>query len=115
MEAIKKNAYCLARRGWESDVYFPSTRQRDVYKYILGTTIYNIPSKEAVKKIYDYVKEKDKEGIYYLLTVRKYEKYKYVASISTNIDALKMPRQQITDKNRIKTKMGKFVVGDNYK
>ncbi|MGC9052831.1 MAG: hypothetical protein ACP5KS_02990 [Candidatus Hydrogenedens sp.] len=115
VKTIKKNIYCLAQHGWKSDVYFPSTKQRDVYNYVLGTVIYNIPTKEAVKKIYDYVKEKDKEGIYYMLTVRKYEKYKYVAEISTDWDVLKISRKQIVDKNKIKTKLGEFVVGDNYR
>ncbi|MGC8651566.1 MAG: hypothetical protein ACP5RX_03065 [Minisyncoccia bacterium] len=114
---IKKRIYCRARYGYKSDVYFPKVKGRDRYNYALFTTIYNVPTKEDVRKIYEYIKEKDKGKIYSEIVVSNHEKYKYVVNVVTH--NFNISQSLITNKTKIlitdKTKINKIVVGDNYK
>jgi hypothetical protein len=53
------------------------------YGYMFFTTIYNVPKKDDVLKIYEYVKEKDKGRVYYRISASYHKKYKFIVDIDS--------------------------------
>ncbi|MGC9052832.1 MAG: hypothetical protein ACP5KS_02995 [Candidatus Hydrogenedens sp.] len=79
-EIFQKYYYCLGYKAG-AKVEFVDRFDADNYEYEVGAQIYNIPSKEDVIKVYDYIKKKCGRGFFTHAAAAHDKKYKYILDL----------------------------------
>jgi hypothetical protein len=79
-EIFQKHYHCLGHKAG-AKVEFVDRYDLGYYEYEAWAFIYNIPSKEDVVKVYDYIKKKVSRGFFSYVSAAHDEKYKYILSL----------------------------------
>ncbi len=102
IEDIKKFYYCFGHE-LGARVRFPENSDEGSFVYDVGTYVYNIPSKEKVVEVYEYIKNKDEKGIVGSVFAGYDKKYKYTLEInapnlilsSSKLERAKVPHKRV--------------------